>query len=227
MRGRVALLPFGAIEEHGPHISVGADWHAATELGKRLADAAGLVLLPPVPYGQVWSLAGYPGSLSISDETLVSVVTELASGLQAAGVTGLVLLSCHLGNMQALKEASRRLYRNGFHALHLFYPGLREISALCRSTPEAYSEIVHSDEVETSIFLELVPGDVEMSKAVAEWPDLPAYLHSSAEPWRDFCASGVFGDPTNASAEKGREIVAFVVQRAAELIRGWRARHGI
>jgi creatinine amidohydrolase len=226
-RGRVALLPLGAIEEHGPHIALGADWHAAQELGRRVAEAAGLVLLPALPYGQVWSLSGYPGTLSVSTETLVSLVTDLASGLRLAGITGVVLLSCHLGNMSALKEAARRMYEFGLPSLYLFYPGMSEASSSVRTTPEVSREIVHADEIETSVLLELAPQDVDMTKAVAEWPGLPEDLLSSPEQWRDFSSSGVFGDPTEASLEKGRAIMALVERRAVELIGGWRARHGL
>ena len=226
-RGRVALLPLGAVEEHGPHIATGADWHAAAELGRRVADSAGLVLLPALPYGQVWSLADYPGSLSISNETLVALLTDVGAGLRSAGISGLVVLSCHLGNVTAMREAARRLSEEGLESLYLFYPGLREASATVRTTTEVSKEIVHADEIETSIFLELVPEDVDMTKAVAEWPELPEYLHSSPERWRSFSASGVFGDPTAATAEKGRAIIARVEQRAIELIGAWRGRHAV
>jgi creatinine amidohydrolase len=225
--GRVALLPLGAVEEHGPHIAVGADWHAATAFGRRVADAADLVLLPVLPYGQVWSLGDYPGTLSVSDDTLVSIITDLSTGLRLADIKGLVMLSCHLGNMAAMKEAARRLADRAMPSLYLFYPGLTEASAPVRTTPEVAREIVHADEVETSIFLELVPEDVDMSKATAEWPSLPADVFSTPERWRPFCTTGVFGDPTGASAEKGRQILEVVERRAVELIGGWRERNHI
>lgn len=224
---RVALLPLGAIEEHGPHIALGADWHAASELGRRVAETAGLVLLPALPYGQVWSLSGYPGTLSVSNETLVALITDLAAGLQSAGITGLVLLSCHLGNMTPMKEAARRLHGLGLPCLYLFYPGMPEASSTLRTTPEVSKEIVHADEIETSVLLELAPEDVDMTKAVAEWPELPEDLLSTPERWRDFSRSGVFGDPTEATPEKGRAIVVLVERRAVDLIGGWRARNGL
>jgi creatinine amidohydrolase len=223
----VALLPLGAVEEHGPHIAVGADWHAAAAFGRRVAEAADLALLPALPYGQVWSLADYPGTLSVSDNTLVSIITDLSTGLLLAGIEGLVMLSCHLGNMAAMKEAARRLAERDLPSLYLFYPGLKEASAPVRTTPEVAREIVHADEVETSIFLELVPEDVDMSRAVAEWPALPADIFSTPERWRPFCASGVFGDPTGASEEKGRQILEVVERRAVQLIGEWRERHHI
>jgi creatinine amidohydrolase len=224
-RGRVALLPLGAVEEHGPHIATGADWHAAAELGRRVAGSAGLILLPAVPYGQVWSLADYPGSLSVSNETLTALITDIGAGLRLAGINGLVVLSCHLGNITAMREAARRLSEQGLESLYLFYPGLPEAAAAVRTTAEVSKDIVHADEIETSIFLELVPDDVDMSRAEAEWPDLPEYFQLSPERWRSFSSSGVFGDPTAASAEKGQEIIARVEQRAVELIGAWRARH--
>ncbi len=221
----VALFPFGAIEEHGPHLVLGADWHAADEFGRRVAEAADLLLLPALPYGQVWSLGDFPGTLSLRSETLISLVADVGAGLVQAGVRGVVLLSCHLGNMAPLKEASRRLAEKGLASLSLFYPGVKQVAASVRTTPELAADILHADEIETSILLELAPEDVAIERAVAEWPDLPDDLLSTPERWRTFAPSGVFGDPTAASKEKGALIMGVVEHRALELIASWRERH--
>ncbi|MFL0712875.1 MAG: creatininase family protein [Microcella pacifica] len=99
-----ALLPFGAIEEHGPHLPLGTDALAAGSLASLICDAADIIELPVMPYGQVWSLEHFDGSLSVSDDTLISLVLELAQGLERVGVKGIVLLSAHLGNAAASQE---------------------------------------------------------------------------------------------------------------------------
>ena len=125
----VALLPFGAVEEHGPHLPLGTDIVIADALADRICAAAGLLRLPTMPYGQVWSLAHFPGSLTVRDELLVGLITDLADGLRRGGVTGLVLLTAHLGNVAALRAASRVLAdTGGLPAIVLAYPGLDEVA---------------------------------------------------------------------------------------------------
>ena len=164
----IALLPFGAIEEHGPHLPLGTDALAAGSLASLICDAADVIELPVMPYGQVWSLEHFDGSLSVSDDTLISLVLELAQGLERVGVKGLVLLSAHLGNAAALKKASRALEeRGGIPALVLTYPGLSAVAREVREAPESHPAIMHADELETSIMLALHPDQVRMDDAVA------------------------------------------------------------
>lgn len=218
-----ALLPFGAVEEHGPHLPLGTDCVAADALADRLADRASLLRLPTMPYGQVWSLEHFPGSLSVSDETLVAVVVDIARGLRRVGVRGLVLLTAHLGNAAALKKATRLLEGpDGLPAIALAYPGLKEIAAQVRETPESHPAIMHSDELETSVILAIAPERVRMERAVAEYPQYPRHFDVSPVRWDTICSSGVFGDATAATAEKGELIVEHVVSAAAELVAAWR-----
>jgi len=224
-RHPVALLPIGAVEEHGPHLPLGTDWYAADDLAQRLAVRAGLIRLPALPYGQVWSLEHFNGSLSIRDETLVAIVCELAAGLARAGVRGLVLLSAHLGNAAAMKRAARALAEEGsIAALPLTYPGLAEVERLVAESSRSHPTIMHADEMETSILLALRPEAVDMSRAAAEYPDYPADFEVAPIRWDTLSSSGVFGDPTRASAEKGEQIVAHVTAVATKLIYSWRER---
>lgn len=227
-RHRVALLPLGAVEEHGPHLAVGTDWFAADALAERVAGAADLLLLPSLPYGQVWSLAHFPGSLTISDATLTALICELAEGLAHAGVSGLVVLSAHLGNAAAMKAAVRALAdREALPALALTYPGLTEIERQIAETPRSHPTIMHADELETSIMLALAPGHVDMTRATAEYPEYPPDFDVAPIRWDTVSESGVFGDATAATAAKGEQIVDHVVATATTLIAAWRERVGL
>jgi creatinine amidohydrolase len=218
-----ALLPFGAIEEHGPHLPLGTDSYLADQLATRIAERAELLRLPTMPYGQVWSLGRFPGTLSVRDETLVALIADLADGLERSAVRGLVMFSAHLGNAAALRAASRRLEEAGsLPAIALTYPGLREIAAQVRESPESHPSIVHADELETSLMLALAPERVEMSRAVAEYPDYPAHFDATPMRWDTLSRSGVFGDPTTASAAKGERIAEHVIDTAVSLIAAWR-----
>jgi creatinine amidohydrolase len=218
-----ALLTFGAVEEHGPHLPLGTDHYAAELLSTRLAEAADLIELPTMPYGQVWSLEHFDGSLSVSDSTLVALITEIAGGLQRLGMKGLVLFSAHLGNVAAMKKATRELERTGgLPAISMAYPGLSTISAEVRESPVSHPSIMHADELETSIMLALRPDCVRMDRAVREYPVYPEHFDAAPVRWDTVCTSGVFGDATVATAGKGERIVAHVVHEAATIIRAWK-----
>ncbi len=218
-----ALLTLGAVEEHGPHLPLGTDHYAAERLSPRLAEAADLIELPTMPYGQVWSLELFDGSLSISDATLVAFLTEVAGGLQRVGMKGLVLFSAHLGNVAAMKKATRELERTGgLPALALCYPGLDAIGAQVRESPVSHPSIMHADELETSIMLALRPDRVRMDRAVREYPEYPEYFGVAPVRWDTVCRSGVFGDATAATADKGERIVAHVVRESTTIIRRWK-----
>jgi creatinine amidohydrolase len=224
----VALLPLGAIEAHGPHLAVGADWFAADALADRLALRADLLLMPTIPYGQVWSLERFPGSLSVRDRTLTALIVDLARGMRAAGVAGLVLLSAHLGNAAAMRAAIRELAEDpALPAISLTYPGLSEVEHQVADTPRSHPAIMHADELETSVLLALAPEHVDLSRAAPDYPTLPADFDVAPIRWDEISETGVFGDPTTASAAKGERIVDHVVRTAADLIAAWRERVGL
>lgn len=223
----VALLPFGAVEEHGPHLPLGTDIDVADALADRVCAAASLIRLPTMPYGQVWSLAHFPGSLSVRDELLVGLITDVADGLRRGGVSGLVLFTAHLGNVAALRTATRALAdAGGLPALALAYPGLDQVAESVSDSPRSHPSIMHADELETSVMLALHPEKVDMDRAVAEYPEYPPYFGMAPSRWDTLSRSGVFGDARAASAEKGVKIVEHVVAAACEIIGAWRERVG-
>lgn len=221
----VALLPIGAVEQHGPHLPLDTDNVAAEALARRLADRADLVLLPPLPYGQVWSLRRFPGSLTVSTATLVQFLKELLFSLREKGFGAVVVLSCHLGNLTAMKQAAREVYdESGFLVSYLFYPGLKEAAAGVLESPQSHGSIVHADELETSILLALSPESVRMDRAVAEYPDYPEDFDVQPFYWDEVSETGVFGDATKASAEKGEAVLSHVIERSVEIIERLKAR---
>jgi creatinine amidohydrolase len=225
----VVMLPIGAIEEHGPHMAVGADWMVARHLGEQIAEEADLLIMPSLPYGPVWALAKFPGTLAIRDETLISTILDLERGLEQVGVKGIVIYSGHLGNMAALKQASRRMEEaQGLPCLPLLYPGHDEVAAKVRTSPAGNAAIPHAEETETSVLLALSPRHVDMTKAVTEYPDYGgADFHHAPLRWHPVTESGVFGDAKAATKEKGQAIVDHVRGEAVTIIADWRRRYSI
>ena len=147
------------------------------------------------------------------------MLVDLGSALGRQGFRAVVLLSGHLGNMTAMKEAAREIFSHGGPKVYyLFYPGLSEAAADVMESRRSHPAIVHADELETSLLLALVPEAVHMERAVAEYPEYPPDFDVTPAYWDGVSPSGVFGDATAASAEKGRRILGGVLGRTAALI---------
>lgn len=216
----VAILPVGAIEQHGPHLPLETDNILAQAFAGRLAARLKCFVLPVLPYGQVWSLRHFPGSLTVSSETMTHFVAELVESLGHQGVKLVVVVSGHLGNLAPLKEAARLvLLRGGPTMLYMNYPGLSRACDGVLEAPASHPGIVHADEIETSLLLAVAPERVAMDRAVAEYPKYPDHFDYAATGWEQVNKTGVFGDATKASAAKGEVILERVLEHAERIVR--------
>lgn len=217
-----AMLPVGAIEEHGPHMTLETDCCAASKFASLLAERTDAILLPTMPYGQVWSLKNYPGSLTLKNKTLIAVIVDICKSLEEKGFKGVIAVTGHLGNLNSMKIAARELAKeNAIPLLHLFYPGLDEISGKVCQSKRAHPSIIHADEIETSLLLKLAPECVNMNKATTEYPTFPKDFDYKAETWEKFSKSGIFGDASIASKEKGEEMLGFVMDKSVSIIKAF------
>ena len=222
--GLIALLPVGALEQHGPHLPLVTDTVLAEGIARRIAERSGGFLLPSITFGEAWSAEGWAGTISVSAETLAASVTDIGRGLARGGFAGLVTVNGHFGNRAPIALATERL-AGVFPVLNLDYPGLEEAAAaFCTSLP-AGPGFYHADEVETSMMLALAPTKVRMDLAVAEYPTFPADFGTRPIQLSTFNSSGVFGDPRGATAATGEKIIAQIVDKSVELIAAWREAH--
>jgi creatinine amidohydrolase len=217
---RLAILPIGALEAHGPHLPVGTDNLLAQAIAERVAEQLGGVLLPLLPYGQVWSLQDFPGSLSVSNEILSGLLVDLGLSLQRQGAAILAVINGHIGNGAALQSAARRLYALKGPVMYVFtYPGLGEAAArICTSRPLP-GGYFHADEIETSMVLYVAPEHVRPDRMIREEPQLPPDFPYRPVPWTEITRTGVLGDPTLATAEKGAALIEAVVAQIVSVLR--------
>lgn len=227
-RRPVALLPIGAVESHGDHLPAGTDnilaRRLAAALVERIAGRTPVVLLPVLPFGQVWSLGDHPGSFSLSNETVARIVFEIGQSAKGKGLGALAVINSHFGNVPALREAQRKLKEEGVMVAVLCYPGAAEPTRRVREKPVAHPAYMHACEIETSYMLHLAPEQVRMDKAAVNYPEFPNDFGELAYRWSEFSPSPVLGDPTAATAEKGRLILDVVLDRMAELVASLHAR---
>lgn len=219
-----AILPLGAVEVHGNHLPLGTDAYLAEALARKVEERLGskaCTVLPVLPYGQVWSLGKAPGSISISNHVLKELIEDIGKGLWQAGILKLAVINTHLGNEAAVKAAARSLYGQCPIKVYSFtYPGAEEISRKVCTAPPPRKGYFHACEIETSYMLYACPDKVDMDKAVCRYPDFPVDAGCTPTPWTDFMDTAVLGDATQATAQKGQEILEGVVERICSILKG-------
>jgi len=219
----VIIQPVGAIEQHGPHLPIIVDSAIAVSvLGKALAKLDPTVpayALPPLYYGKSNEHWHFPGTITLSAQTLLAVLVEMAESIYRSGFRKLVLLNAHGGQPQVMEIASRDIHQKyeDFLVFPLFTWRVPHIAKELLS-PKELEFGIHAGDAETSLLLSILPEQVKMERAVAEYPHgLPEDSLLSMEgklpfAWvtRDLTQSGVLGDATVATREKGDRLLESV-----------------
>jgi creatinine amidohydrolase len=233
-RPHVALLPVGSTEQHGPHLPLDVDIRLATALCDEAARAAGpdiaALVAPPLALGVSEHHMGFPGTLSLDAETFVAVLFQIGRSLVRHGFDRLLIVNGHAGNVGAIQVASAKLRLEGGARCVLFLSHWSLGGKAFASVRESLAGGTgHACEYETSLYLHVRPDLVDMDAAVCEpasppFPGAPpldlfvAPLFAAAL-GHDFSGSGVIGDPTLASAEKGRLVFDAEAAALAALVR--------
>ncbi len=105
----IAVLPFGSIEQHGPHLPTGTDTIAARLVAGEVAAGLNALLVPFGPYGITPIHAGHPGTVSLRRSTFEALLTDICDELVAMGATRFVFVNWHEGNNAALDAVATDL----------------------------------------------------------------------------------------------------------------------
>jgi creatinine amidohydrolase/Fe(II)-dependent formamide hydrolase-like protein/7-cyano-7-deazaguanine synthase in queuosine biosynthesis len=222
----VALLPVGSTEQHGPHLPLDTDAFDAELTAKRVAASCAdprPLVLPAIPYGVSYAHEDFAGTLSVSPETLARMVHEIGMCVAREGVTKLVIVNGHGGNSPALHFAAQMINREAhiFTCVDTGETSDPDVAEICDVKNDA-----HAGDIETSTSLAARPELVRMDRAVKFVPEFSSsYLDFTSRRsigWYARTArispSGVFGDPTRATREKGERIWEVTVRRLVELV---------
>ena len=217
---KVAILPLGAVEAHGPHLPLGTDNYLAESLSQKLAKKIKCLVFPAVYYGQVWSLEDFPGSISLSNNTLINILYEIGKSMYLNGFNIFAIVNAHLGNSVAIKEAQRKLFSEfpDFKTLNLFYPGTENVIEQVRSAKKLHKNYFHADELETSYMLYLAEEYVNMNEAINGNPNFPEDIDITPIRWSEFSDTAVMGNATLATKEKGKIIIEKAIDNMAKII---------
>jgi creatinine amidohydrolase len=231
-KSRVVMIqPVGAIEQHGPHLPLCVDSAIGQAvLGRALGQldrAIPAYAMPTLYYGKSNEHWHFPGTITLSAQTLTNTLMEVGESLYRAGFRKWILMNSHGGQPQIMEIVARDLHQlhEDFEVFPFFTWRVPHITKSLLTEKEAQLGI-HAGDAETSLMLAILPETVKMERAVTEYPHgLPEDSLLTLErnlpiPWmtRDISASGVIGDATVATKEKGELIWASVAAGWTQVI---------
>jgi creatinine amidohydrolase len=227
----VVVQPIASVEQHGPHLPCYTDSLVAEGVTERAVAMAGDDLnawtLPVIAYGKSNEHLGYPGTISLSARTLLSVCEDVGRSVARSGFQKLAFVNGHGGQPHLLEMVARDIREEtGLQVFPLFPYRLGLPDDVVVSSPEELEYGVHGGEVETSLVMALAPESVRLDRIEPGGDRAPElfgrlqYLSlEGALPtaWltRDLSQSGVIGDPTKASADQGERILAHLAEGLA------------
>jgi creatinine amidohydrolase len=224
----VVILPVGAVEQHGPHLPVKTD--AAINAGilaaaiDRLDPGADVLVLPPLPYGKSDEHTAFPGTLTLSADTLGAAWFEIAASVRRAGARKILFFNAHGGQIALLDITCRRIrIELGMLAVACSWFRVTPVADLFSAAELDHG--IHGGDLETSVMLALDPGVVAMD-AAEDFVPVTVEIERSGSSltaegavgfgWQaqDLHPAGVCGNAAAATAAKGEA----VINRAADAL---------
>ena len=200
---QIAIIPVGSIEQHGPHLPISTDSDIVTEISLRFSKKIDGILLPTINYGI--SDEHFPFfNLSVKKSTLSKMLDDICGSLIKNGISRILIINGHYGNLESLKGFERKKKRN------------RKIKVLSY-WKYMDREFDHAGNVETSIML-AISKNVKMKNAKKGFQtdgmskqEISKINKLAQKSFPKVTGNGVWGDPTKSSAKLGRKIINEVV----------------
>ena len=224
---KLIILPTGSTEQHGRHLPLDVDVFlcesVCLEVGKRAPDK--VLVLPPVSYGLNLHHIDFPGTIHIEPETFIAFCLNITKSVAYHGFEKILLVNGHGSNQPLIDLIARKtvLATDSLCFATGYFQFLMEKFMEIRE-----SEIIaHADEFETSLYLYLAEERVQMDKAVADNDRMGQYVSSDStgnylvrfnDYWGRWTETGVHGDATKGTAEKGEQIFEAAVEGLLGLV---------
>jgi creatinine amidohydrolase len=235
----IAVLPVAATEQHGPHMplsvdTVLVDGIITAALGHLPADLP-VLFLPTQAVGLSPEHARFPGTLTLKNETILRLWTDIGESVAAAGIRKLVLFNSHGGHVSVMDLVARDLrarldmlvYSVSWFNLPLLDAQGQDVMASFSAEEHRFG--IHGGDIETSMMLALDPNHVDMAQARnfvsraqarADRFDILGNGKSAKLGWQtqDYNPAGAVGNAANATAEKGQALVTAAGDALARLL---------
>jgi len=232
MKGAIAILPTAAVEQHGPHLPIGVDLFLMQgyigRVVERLPADLPVLFLPIQAVGASIEHSDFPGTLTLSAASLISVLAEIGECVERAGCRKLVLLNSHGGNVPLLDVVAQDLRaRLDMFVVKATWHRFGYPDGLFPAEEQTHG--IHAGDVETSLMLNFRP-DLVRRDALENFASQSAAMEAdftwlrTGRPtgfgWmaQDLSASGAMGDAAAASAEKGEASADYGVTAFIELL---------
>jgi creatinine amidohydrolase len=216
----VVLIAVGAqAKEHGKHLPLNNDWLMAEYLKNRVVAAAQVVAYPTVNYHFYPAFRPFPGSTTVEQSTARDMVADIVRSIATHGPRRFYVLNTGVSTLGPLR-ATQALVR--LEGIEMRFTDILAVAGEVEKRVSKQQEGTHADETETSMMLYIAPEVVRMPKAVRDYRRLrDQWPH--VDDRGPQAATGVYGDPTLATRDKGQIIVeamvAGILREIAELAR--------
>ena len=235
----IAVLPVAATEQHGPHLPLSVDSVLVDGVVKaalpHLAADLNVLFLPTQAVGLSPEHARFPGTLTLKNDTILRLWTDIAESVAAAGISKLVLFNAHGGNVSVMDLVARDLrarlnmlvYSVSWFNLPLLDAQRQDVNA--KFSAEEHRFGIHAGDIETSMMLALEPQHVAMdlaenfastSQTRSQRLEILGNGKSAKLGWQmqDYNPAGAVGNAGAATADKGRAVVDAAGRALARLL---------
>jgi creatinine amidohydrolase len=217
----VVIFPVGSVEEHGDHLPLCTDSIQPEYVALEVARKTGCFVAPPLRYGICNATRNFVGTITLRFNTFYKIVNEILSELVRNGFNRIIVISGHAGNshMVALRMAAQDIVikndalgteRKTRIMVLSDYDFAKELTPKFASEKDG-----HAGTLETSRMMAIKPNLIK-TKGLASFTEMPRF-EVVAHP-ELFFPSGVNGDPTAATANKGQKINDYIIDQVAKLV---------
>ncbi len=236
----VMVIPMGSTELEGSHLPLGVDTIMAAGLARRIEGEDGVLIGPALPIGYSKWFLPFPGTISLEAETLTNVLVDYCTSLISHGIRRIVFLNSHRGNNACVEAAARTLISG-----HRVRIGMLSVWKLANDLAAAKHQLIdeghftHAGEIMTSAVMALKPHSVDTArirKDSLRSPDNSPFrvinslgeteykgsVQTIYQDIREITETGIMGDPTSASAEKGEAILELLTDYTKSFLQEFR-----
>jgi creatinine amidohydrolase len=226
--GAVVVIPIGArAKEHDHHLPLKTDYLVARALGERLIRALPVLIAPVIGFGYYPAFLRYPGSQHLRAETFMALLTDVLTDFLDQAVARLAIVNTGVSTVPPIRIVVRDLCTR--RRVRIPVADIERLGLSVRRRLSRQALGGHADQFETSAVLAIEPGAVEMARAEPDYGNaltepqtvfyVPTEFRGDPASGSDYSKTGVRGDPTQADAAKGEELLEEMTHEIAEGLR--------